>query len=154
MVKREKCCDAGPHGITHDVGAINSKMIEQRKHIARHEFRVVERRIVELDGGTVTAIVERDDAAAGALKRRQPARIDPVHLFVGREAVNEDDRVALALIEIGDLACSSNEASRRDCRNHPRTPTRAAQKHSRRRADFTSSSRPANDDDDNGRQSV
>ena len=51
----------------------------------------------------MAAIVERNDAAAGARERRHPARTDPVHFLVRGEAVDQHDRLALAFVEESDL---------------------------------------------------
>jgi hypothetical protein len=51
----------------------------------------------------MAAIVKRDDAAARARECRHPAGKNPVHLLAGREAVHEHDRLALTLIEKGNL---------------------------------------------------
>ena len=99
MREREEGGDARAHRIAHDIGARDAEMIEQRAHVLRHVARVIGGRIVELGRVAMAAIVERDDAAAGARQRRDPAGIDPVHLLGGGEAVHQHDRRALALVE-------------------------------------------------------
>ncbi len=90
------------------------EMIDQRHDIFGHFRRVIGGGLVELAGLAVAAIIERDHAAAGARQLGDPARIDPVHLRVRAEAVNQDDRrgmaLILALIEIGDLDLAVTEA--------------------------------------------
>src|ERR1700712_1391819 len=49
----------------------------------------------------MAAIVERDDAAAVLLQVGDPGRIDPVHVLAGGKAMHENDRIALAFVEIG-----------------------------------------------------
>src|SRR5262249_32289675 len=49
------------------------------------------------------AVVESDHAAARARQRRYPARRDPVHFLVGSKTMDEHDRLALPLVEIGNL---------------------------------------------------
>ena len=78
-------------------------MVDQRPHVVRHALGVIVGRIVELGRLAVAAIVERDHAAAGARERRDPARLHPVHLLVGRKAVHQDDRLALPFIEKRNL---------------------------------------------------
>ncbi len=85
-------------------------MRDQRRDVARHDVGVIVGRIVELGRCAVTAIVERDDAAMVARQRRDPARLHPVDLRVGRKAVHEDDGVALAFVEIRDLDRSIPES--------------------------------------------
>ena len=74
---RQKGGDARAHRIAHDVGARDAEMIEQRAHVVRHLAGVIVGRIVELGRCAMAAIVERDHAAAGALERRDPARMRP-----------------------------------------------------------------------------
>src|SRR5713226_6292734 len=51
----------------------------------------------------MAAIVECDDAAAVFLQLRNPGRIYPVHILGRRKAVHEQDRIALAFVEVGNL---------------------------------------------------
>jgi len=51
----------------------------------------------------VAAVVKRDDAAAGALERREPAGLHPVHLLRGSKSVHQHDRRALPLVEEGNI---------------------------------------------------
>jgi hypothetical protein len=48
MIHGEKRRDAGAHRITHNVGALDLEMIEQRAHIVCHNSAVIAGRIVEL----------------------------------------------------------------------------------------------------------
>jgi len=50
--------------IAHDVGALDSQMIQQRDDVACHDRNFVVGGIVELFGIAMAAIVERDHAAA------------------------------------------------------------------------------------------
>ena len=50
----------------------------------------------------MAAIVERDHATAIGDESLNPASIDPVDLLGRAEAMNQNDRIALALIEIVD----------------------------------------------------
>jgi hypothetical protein len=109
MRQRQERSVACAHRVAHDVGTRQPKVIEQRAHILRHQLAVIGSRIVKLGRLAVAAIVERDDTAAGADERRDPAGIDPVHLFVGGKAVDEHDRLALPFVEIGDLHFAVHE---------------------------------------------
>src|SRR4051812_1878491 len=51
----------------------------------------------------MAAIVERDDAAAVLPQLGNPGRIHPVDVLGRGEAVHEQNRIALALVEIGDF---------------------------------------------------
>src|SRR5437763_59788 len=71
--------------------------------------------IVEFCGLAVAAIIERDHAAVVAHERRDPAGLHPVDLLVGGKAMHQDDRLARALVEIGDLdvtMCESRHQER------------------------------------------
>ena len=57
----------------------------------------------------MAAIIQCNDAAAGTAQRRRPSGIDPVHFFVGRKAVDEHDRVAVAFINEGDFNVAVHE---------------------------------------------
>src|SRR5262249_60416867 len=78
-------------------------MIEQGSHILRHARAVIVCWIIELARGTMSSIVERDDAPAGLYQRRNPAGIDPIHMGRGCKTVHENDRLALPLIKKCDL---------------------------------------------------
>src|SRR6516225_4889436 len=84
-------------------------MIEQRADILCHETAVISGGIVELGRCAVAPIIDRDGAAAGAGQRRYPARIEPIHFFVRRKAMDEHDRLALPFVEIGDLDITMSE---------------------------------------------
>ena len=101
--------DARAHRIAHDVGALDAEMIEQRAHIVRHQRHRIVGGIVQLAGGAVAAVVERDGAAAGAGERTHPSGIDPVHLLGRGKAVHQDDGLALAFVEISDLDFAMSE---------------------------------------------
>jgi len=51
----------------------------------------------------MAAVVECDDAAAVFLQLRNPGRIHPVHILGRRKAMHEQDRIALAFVEVGNL---------------------------------------------------
>src|SRR5947199_7915234 len=51
----------------------------------------------------MAAVVERDDAALVACQGRDPGGLHPVRLLVGGKAMDQDDRLALASVEIRDL---------------------------------------------------
>jgi hypothetical protein len=89
--------------IAHDVGALEIEMIHQRRDVARHDADMVLLGVVELAGIAMAAIVERDDAAAVFLQLRNPGRIDPVDILARRKAMHQHDRIALALVEIGNF---------------------------------------------------
>ena len=109
MVDAEEDGDPRAHRIAHDVGALDGEMIEQRAHIVRHQRHRIVGGIVQLAGGAVAAVVERDGAAAGAGERTHPAGIDPVHLLGRGKAVDENDGFTLALVEISDLDFAMSE---------------------------------------------
>src|SRR6185437_584577 len=85
-------------------------MIHQRDDVARHDGNRIFRGLVELGGLAMAAIIERDDAAAVLPQLRDPGRIDPVDVLGRRKAVHEHDRIALALIEIGNFDIAMVEA--------------------------------------------
>ena len=89
--------------IAHDIGALDVQMIHQRDDVAGHDGDLIVRGIVELAGIAMAAIVERDDAAAVFLQLRNPGRIDPVDVLARGKAVHEQDRIALAFVEIGNF---------------------------------------------------
>ena len=62
----------------------------------------------------MAAIVERDDAAAEPLELGNPAGIDPVDVLAGGEAVHEQDRIALAFVEIGNFDIAVMKARHRN----------------------------------------
>jgi hypothetical protein len=78
-------------------------MIQKRDSVGAHLVDAVLGRIVEFGRSTVAAVVERKRAPAGGGKRGDPAGCRPIRLFVRREAVDEQDRLALPLVELGDL---------------------------------------------------
>src|SRR5262249_60298309 len=79
-------------------------------HVRGHERAVVGGGIVELARGAMAAIVERDHAPAGLGQRRDPAGMHPVDRGGRGEAVHQDDRLALPLVEKGDLDAAVLEA--------------------------------------------
>src|SRR5262249_4689017 len=78
-------------------------MIDESDDVIGHAGAVVGGWGVELGRGAVPAIVERDDAAAGAGESRNPAGMNPVHLGGRGKTVHEHDGRALTLIEKGDF---------------------------------------------------
>src|SRR5262249_62100555 len=95
--------DTRAHRVAHHVDARELEMIEQGSHILRHARAVIVCWIIELARGTVSSIVERDDAPAGLYQRRNPAGIDPIHMGRGCKTVHENDRLALPLIKKCDF---------------------------------------------------
>ena len=110
MPRRHDRADAPAERIAHHVGAFEAEMGDQRRDVAGHQVGVVVGRIVQLGRLAVAAIVERDDAAIVARQRRDPAGLHPVHLRVRGKAVHQHDRLARALVEIGDLDVSVPES--------------------------------------------
>src|SRR6267154_5617439 len=51
----------------------------------------------------MAAVVECDDAAAVFLQLRNPGRIHPVHILGRRKAMHQQDRIAVAFVEVGNL---------------------------------------------------
>ena len=78
-------------------------MIHQRDDVAGHDGDLVLRGIVELCGFAVAAIIQRDDAAAIFPQFGNPAGIDPVDILGRGKAVHQQDRIALAFVEIGNF---------------------------------------------------
>jgi hypothetical protein len=77
-------------------------MHEQIGRVFRHQVSVIVARRVELFALSVSAVVERHDAAPCLSESRDPARIDPVDAMVRGEAVNEQDRlVQVAPLRLG-----------------------------------------------------
>ena len=101
--QREERRDAGSHGVTHHVGAGDLQMVEQGAHVVGHERTVIESRLVDLARGAVSPIIERDHASAGPGQGRDPSGMNPIHFGIRAETVDEDDRLALAFVEKGDL---------------------------------------------------
>jgi len=62
----------------------------------------------------VPAVIERNRTPAGARERRHPAWQDPVRLLGGGEAMDQHDRGALTLVEIGDLDLAVPESWHKD----------------------------------------
>src|SRR5512133_3574707 len=98
MRARKECRNTRTHGVAHDIGAGETDMIEQRPDVVRHAGAVIGGRIVELARGTMSAIVERDDAPAGLNERHNPPGIDPIDMRGRRKTVYEDDRLAFPFI--------------------------------------------------------
>ena len=115
-VQREPGRHPAAQRIAHDVGALDAEMVHQRDDVAGHDRNGVVGGVVELCGFAMAAIVERDDAVAVLLQFRDPGRIDPVHVLGRGKAVHENDRRALAFVEIGDFDCAVVEARHRAVR--------------------------------------
>src|SRR2546423_6764031 len=79
------------------------QMVHQCADSAGHGADVIRLRIVKLGGVAMAAIVEGDDTAAILLQLGNPGWINPVHVLGRCKAVHEQDRIALAFIEIGDF---------------------------------------------------
>ena len=62
---------------------------------------------------SMTAVVERHDAAPGCSQRLNPTRVDPVDAMVGGEAVNEQDGLAKIAAERRDVDERDVDAVRR-----------------------------------------
>src|SRR5215813_1590867 len=78
-------------------------MIEQGSQILRHARAVIGCWIIKLARCTMPSIVERDDASACLYQRRNPARIDPIHVGRRCKPVHEHDRLTLPLIKKCDF---------------------------------------------------
>ena len=115
MGEREEGRVPRAHGIAHDVGALEAEMLDQAADVLGHDRGVIGGGIVELARLAVAAIVERDDAPAGARERRHPAGRDPVHFLVRREAVDEHDRLALPFVEKRNFHAVTNKARHTVC---------------------------------------
>ncbi|KRR26010.1 hypothetical protein CQ13_23645 [Bradyrhizobium retamae] len=89
--------------IAHDVRALDSQIIQQRDDVTCHDRNFVSSGIVELIGIAMAAIVERDHAAAVFPQIGNPGRINPIHVLAGGKAMHEDDRIALAFVEISNF---------------------------------------------------
>ena len=99
-------------------------MIEQPPRVLRHERRRCSLGIVEFFAGAVAAVVECDDPKAVRRQEPDPARAGPICLHVRGEAVDEQDRLPVALDRIGDLnaireksPCQTFSTSLPRCRN-------------------------------------
>jgi hypothetical protein len=103
MSARKECRNTRAHGVTHDIGARETDMIEQRSDIAGHAGAVIGGRIVELARGAMSAIVERDDAPSSLDESCDPAGIDPIHVRGGSKTVHEDDRLAFSFVQKSDF---------------------------------------------------
>ena len=78
-------------------------MIDQRTHVLGHDGGVIGGRIVQLARGAVAADIERDHPPAGLGQTGHPSGMHPVYRRVGGKAVDQDDRLAFALVEKRDL---------------------------------------------------
>ena len=77
-------------------------MVEQAARVLGHQRRAVERAVVELLALAVPAVVDGDDAEAVAGEQAHPARLDPVGAHAGGKAVDQQHRVARALVDEGE----------------------------------------------------
>ena len=57
----------------------------------------------------MAAIVDCDDAAGGPVERAHPMGVAPIGRNIGGEAVDEQDRLSPALVDIGDLTPSESK---------------------------------------------
>ena len=103
MRKPKKGGDARAHGIAKHVGSFDAEMIEEPPRVLRHDRAGIGFGIVEFLAGAVAPVVERNDPKAVHRQEPDPARAGPVCLHIRGEAVDEQDRVPLALDRIGDL---------------------------------------------------
>ena len=78
-------------------------MIEQPPRVLGHQLGAVDRLVVELFALAMPPVVERHDTVARARQHPHPARIDPIGHHVRREAVDQQDGLARAFVDIGDL---------------------------------------------------
>src|SRR5258707_12811953 len=78
-------------------------MIHQREDVVGHNSELVLRGVIQFCGIAMAAIVERDDAAAVLLQVGDPGRIDPVDVLARGKAMHEQNRIALAFVEIGNF---------------------------------------------------
>src|SRR5262249_19020661 len=113
MGERQERCNARAHRIADHVGAADPKMVNERARVLGHDGAVVGGRIVALGGGAVAAVIESDRAPAGPPPGRPPAGIDPIDGGARGKAVNEHHRLALALVEKGDVDTVVAEALHR-----------------------------------------
>ena len=94
---------------TLQIGTLDLQMIEQRANIFGHDRAMIVGGIVEFGRCTVATIIECDRTSASFGERRKPAGEQPIHLLGRGEAMDEHDRLALPLVEIGDLDFSISE---------------------------------------------
>src|SRR5258705_10837236 len=73
----------------------------------------------------MAAIVQRDDTPTRLGQRRDPARMHPVDGCGRRKAVNENDRIALPLVEVGNLDLVVPEALHNLVTRRPRSTRRS-----------------------------
>ena len=90
--------DPGTHGVTHDVRARDAQMFEQSPGVFRHRRRRIGFGVVELFACAMAAIVDRDDAPPVPGQRLHPTGGDPVDSDVGRETMDQQDRVSASFI--------------------------------------------------------
>src|SRR5262249_43830060 len=77
-------------------------MVQQAARVLRHRWSAVDGRVIELLAFAMPAIVIADHAPTGARERAHPAWVDPVGCDIGGKAVDEQDRLALPLVDISD----------------------------------------------------
>ena len=78
MGERQKGRDPRPHGIAHDVAALDAQMIEQRPRVLGQHGQGVAIGIVRLVALPVAAIVERDHPPTRVRQGLSPQRVQPV----------------------------------------------------------------------------
>ena len=126
MRQRQERRDARAHGVAHDVGALDSRD-DRAARARRPPWWRCDRRPGR------RACSDAPCPRLSSAMTRRPARVSvatqpglhPVHLLGGGKAVHQHDRIAVALVEIGDLdaavlqsaACVMSQAARRRRRN-------------------------------------
>lgn len=109
VVDGEKRPDPAPHRIAHHVGAAEAQVIDQVRGVPGEQPEPVHFRVVELGALPVAADVHGDHPPPGPLQGVDPAGGAPVDDDVGGEAVDEEDRLAVALVEVGDVDAVGGE---------------------------------------------
>ena len=101
--EREEGGDPRAHRIAHHIGPRDAEMIEQPPPVLCHRRRTVRVGIVEFVAPSMPPIVISDHPAPRGDECSHPTRVDPIGDQVRGKAVDQQDGLALPLVEIGDL---------------------------------------------------
>ena len=122
LARRQHRADARAERIAHHVGACGARDARSAPRRRRPSCRCdsrPDRRAWSIGHGRDCRARSRGGRRASASR---PSRADPVHLLVGGKAVHQDDRIALALVEIGDLDVSVSESWHECCAGGRKAP--------------------------------
>src|SRR5439155_2203037 len=105
--KRHMLRDRAPHRAADDVRALDAERVHQAERVSRELLR--RDRLVVLRAPACTSVVERDRSVTLC----QQGQLGQPGGVVAREAVDEDDREALTLLDVEELVVSDLEQRHR-----------------------------------------